>query len=245
MHTEFNVETWQLYGTAVVVPNGSLDTGSYGTLRGAVMEVASDEPRAVIVDLDRLWIDGTSTLKVFGTVSSELAIWPGLPLLLVTTDVSLRQAFTSTPMRHGIPVHGSVEAAVDAVGEPPPRRIARLALPNSWANVELARDFVRECCERWGVDADRATDAMWIANEFVRSTMKYTCGPPTIRVESRRDLLTVAVYDENPGLFEQASTGSPEGDTRGLSVVVHICHACGLSRTTSGGKVVWAAVRRR
>lgn len=241
MSSDFTVYWWHHLDTAVVVPEGVLDAVSYGRLRGALLRVASGEPRAVIVELDGLRVDRTATLALFPAVGSEIATWPGLPLLLVARNYTALRMLAEYQMPRFLPVHRSVDAAVAAIGDPPPRRLARHTLPNGFACLQQARAFVRKCCYRWEIFGDRAVDAIWVANELVENTVKHTYGPPTLRVELRRTLLTVAVYDDDPslpGLPEPA----PAPVVHGLAVVARLCRTWGSTSTGAGGKVVWAAL---
>jgi hypothetical protein len=237
----FGVYWWHHLGAVVVVPEGQLDAVSYGRLRSAMMKVAVDEPRAVIVDVDGLSVDRTSALALFPAVGTELSTWPGLPLLLVASEETSMRMLAEYRMPRFLPVLHSIDAAVAAIGSPPPRQVARIALPNGYACLRLARAFVRRCCYRWRLFDDRTVDAIWIANELLENTVKHTFGAANLRVELRNDRLTVAVYDDDPmlpWLIEDAG----DGVVHGLSVVEHLSRVWGSSPTPGGGKVVWAVL---
>ncbi len=236
----FGVYWWHHHGAVVVVPEGVLDAVTYGRLRATLVKVAVDDPRAVIVDVDRLRVNRPGALALFPAVGNELMMWPGLPLLLVASEKSSRRTLAGYHMRRYLPVHDSVDAAVAAIGEPPPRRIARIALPNGNACLGLARAFTRQCCHRWELFDDRTIDAVWVANELVENTVKHTYGAADLRVELRNDMLTVAAYDEDPAM--PWLIGSDKGVVHGLSVVERLSRVWGSSPTPDGGKVVWAVL---
>lgn len=244
MDMDLLIERWDSQGAMVIVPHGVLGPAGFGAIREAVLAIASDEPRAVIVDIDRLTDDHGTSLTSFAALSAEMDVWPGVPLLIVASGDARRRALARRMSTRTVPVCHSAEAAIGAIVAPPPRKIARLLLPNGAASVPLARQFVHDCCRQWDVATDQAADVTWIANEFVEYTLGRTCGPPTIRLERLADLVTVSVFDDNPGLYEPPPTiaGEPADNTRGLSIVGEMCHAGGLVRTAAGGKVVWAAV---
>ena len=232
---------WHHLGAAVVVPEGQLDAVTYSRLRAAMMKVAVDEPRAVIVDVDGLSVDRTAALALFPAVGTELSTWPGLPLLLVASEETSMRMLAEYRMPRFLPVLHSIDAAVAMIGRPPPRQVARIALPNGYACLRLARAFVRRCCYRWRLFDDRTVDAIWIANELVENTVKHTFGPANLRVELRDNRLTVAVYDDNPTLpwlIEHAD----DRIVHGLSVVECLSRVWGSSPTPGGGKVVWAVL---
>jgi hypothetical protein len=237
----FSVFWYHHGGAVVVVAEGLLDAVSYSRLRTAMVKAAADEPRAVIVDVDRLQVDSQAALALFPAVATELATWPGLPLLLVATGEAARLMLADYRMPRLVPVYDDLDAAVDAIGDTPPRQIARLALPNGHVGPRLARAFVRRCCYRWRIYDDRALDAIWLANELVENTMKHTYSAATVRLELRRGLLTVAVYDDDPAepwLAERA----PVRVVHGLTVVARLCRTWGTTPTPTGGKVVWAVL---
>jgi hypothetical protein len=153
-------------------------------------------PRAVIVDLDRLGIRTPVALSLFPTVETEIAMWPGVPLRLVAANDVIHGILADYRMQQYIFRSIVDSSGVAAIGEPPPRSVARVDLPNDSACFPMAREFVTEWCERWKVTSGRTTDAVQIAMALVSNTIKHTYGPPTIRVEQRRSMLTVAVYDD-------------------------------------------------
>ncbi len=242
MTAELSAYWWHHHGTVVVVAQGLLDAVTYARLREAMVKAAAEEPRAVIVDVDGLRVHSVAALALFPAVGAEIARWPGLPLLLVAAGEASHGMLDAYRMPRFLPVYRDVDAAVDAVGEPPPRQVGRLALPNGRGCVRMARAFIRECCARWDITGDRAIDAVWVTNELVENTIKHTYGPPTVRVELRRGLLTVAVYDDDPSLpwLPEPPPGAPA--QHGLAVVSRLCRTWNSTPTPSGGKVVWAAL---
>jgi anti-anti-sigma factor len=237
--TPLRVDQRDLVGAAVVEPHGVLDAESYGGLRNALVKTAIDEPRAVIVDLDELAVPDSTALSLFSSVSSQIAQWPGVPLLVVATRPEQQGLLSGYRLARYVPVYPSVMAAVGAIDDPPPRRIARRRLPNSLTSAALARRFVLDVCSDWPV-AVRTQDAVMIANELVENTLLHTYCAPSLRLELRRGLLTIAVYDDDPAM---AHLSGPDSELhRGLLVVAELSRAWGSSLTPSGGKVVWAVL---
>lgn len=242
MTSSFSVYWWHHFGAVVVVPDGPLDAMSYAKLRDAVVKAATDAPRAVLVELDRLRVGSTSALAVFPAIAEELALWPRIPLLLVAAEDDSHKVLADYRMARFVAVHRSVEDAVAAIGEPPPRQVARVDLPNGDACFRMARTFVRECCERWQVTGERTVDAVLVASELVENTIKHTYGPPALRMEFRRDMLSVAVYDDDPEPPRRPEPPSTATVAHGLTVVDRLSRSWGSSPTPAGGKVVWAVL---
>lgn len=235
------VEQRDLLGAVVLEPHGVLDAASYGELRGVLVKAGIEEPRAVIVDLDDLVVPDGSALALFTSVSGQLAQWPGVPMLLTTGHDADRARVVQLRLARFVSVHSSVAAAAAAIDDPPPRRIARRKLPNSLASAALARRFVLDVCSAWHASAHTA-EAVVIANELVENTLLHTYSAPSIRLELRRGLLSVAVYDDDPHRATLVETTMPV-HRRGLVLVAQLAYVWGCSPTPHGGKVVWAVLR--
>jgi anti-anti-sigma factor len=237
--TPLRVDQRELVGAAVVEPHGVLDAESYGGLRTALVKTAIDEPRAVIVDLDELDVPDSTALSLFSSVSTQITQWPGVPLLVAATRPEKQAVLDGYRLARYVPVYRSVMAAIGAIDDPPPRRIARRRLPNSLSSAALARRFVLDVCSDWPV-ATRTEDAMMVANELVENTLLHTYCAPSLRLELRRGLLTIAVYDDDPAM---AHLIEPDAERhRGLLLVAQLSRAWGCSPTLTGGKVVWAVL---
>jgi len=237
--TPLRVDHRELLGASVVEPQGILDAASYGGLRNDLVKVAIDEPRTVIVDLDELDVPDSTALSLFSSVSTQIAQWPGVPLLVSTTRGALRTQLDRYRLARFVPVYPSVMDAIAAIDDPPPRRIARRQLPNSLTSAAMARRFVLDVCSDWPI-ATRVEDAVMVANELVENTLLHTYCAPSLRLELRRGLLTVAVYDDDPAM---ALLIEPDTErNRGLVLVAGMCRAWGCAPAPSGGKVVWAVL---
>jgi anti-anti-sigma factor len=232
----------QAVGDAVVVrPSGTLDVGTYRTLRDHLIKVAADSPRAVIVDLTAVRVESSAVLSLFPAVHTRLQQWPGVPLLLVAAAEQARTLLHRNRTGRFLPVHESVSHAVAAIDDPPPRRVARLRLPNSLTSPRIAREFARRTAVEWGL-RENVDDAVLLLGELVTNAVVHTLAAPDIRLELRRNLFSVAVYDDVP---DEVSLLDPAGGAglHGLLLVAQLSKAWGYSPTSSGGKVVWATLR--
>jgi hypothetical protein len=227
----------------VVAPSGRLDVSTYGELRDHLIKVGADSPRAVIVDLRALGVDSAAFLAIFPVVQTRLQQWPGVPLLLVTGSLYARELLARNRTARYVPVHDTVSLAVAAIDDPPPRQVARLQLPNTLTSPRISREFVREKCTFWGLGT-YADDAVLLVSELVTNAVVHTTAAPLIRLEARRDLLSIAVYDTMPGEVSMLDPGGGAG-LHGLLLVAQISTAWGCSPTSTGGKVVWATLRAR
>lgn len=225
----------------IVTPDGLLDAGTYRQLRDHLIKVGADSPRAVIVDLTDLGVESDSSLAVFLTVQTRLQQWPGVPLLLATGTGTARSTVGRNRTGRFLPVHDSVGDAIAAIDEPPPRRVEHLRLPNELTSSRVAREFARTTCRQW--DCTTVIDeAALLVGELVTNAVVHTLSAPDIRLELRRNLFSVAVYDDWSGEVSLLDPGSG-GELHGLLLVAQIATAWGCSPTSAGGKVVWATLR--
>lgn len=227
----------------VVTPRGVLDVRSVPRLRHHLVKVGADHPRAIVVDLADLDVRSPVVATAFATAHAELAAWPGVPLALVCTDRT-HDLLAHQHLHRFLHLRRSVAEAVAAIGEPSPRRVERLLLPNSPASPDLARRFARASCVLWEHPA-HADVAASLLGELVSNTVAHTTSVARIRVELRRGLLSVAVGDDDPTVPQLWHHGDDDDDagTSGLALVARTASAWGCLPTLLGGKVVWAALR--
>lgn len=224
MHRENETESH----VTILAPTGVLDAENAAALRDRLLVAAAEEPTAVLVDVTALEMPSPTTL--FAEAADDVARWPGVPLLVVDPHDRL-------PADHR--VHRTTAAAIAAIGEPPPRRLARRTLPNTRLGGRAGRAFVQDCCRRWHVEECRAADAVWVANELIENTIRHTPCKPSVRVELRDDELTVAVSDDDPRAPRPDPAQRP---LHGLAAIHKLAAAWGTVPIASGGKVVWAAL---
>lgn len=96
-------------GVRLVKCFGVLDATTFFQLRDGIIAAADDKTQAVIVDITHLTFT-REALTVFATVETQLAHWPGIPLLLVCESLRAQQALRRSAVPH--PVHWSVDAAL-------------------------------------------------------------------------------------------------------------------------------------
>jgi anti-anti-sigma regulatory factor len=240
--TALQLDTWTRDNAIVVVPRGRLGLTTYRQLRDQLIKAGTDNPRAVIVDVTGLDVESAASLSIFSTVHTRLSQWPGVPLLLAAGEGPARDLLVLNRTGRYLPVHDDVSAAVAAIDEQPPRRVLYTHLPNTLISARLAREFARTSCIAWDI-TQLSDDARLLTGELVSNALIHTSCEPRLRLELRRGLFSVAVYDDVPG---DVSVHDPAGSwagVHGLLLVAQIATAWGCSPTSDGGKVVWATLR--
>lgn len=237
------IDTAPQRGVPILVMDGVLDRATYRTVRDAVIKAALDEPRAVVVDVNRLSVPSASAWTVFTSARWHVSVWPDVPILLVCGEPSVRRAIATGGVTRYVPVHPTRLLALDAVrGQPLPlRRRARTELPIAAASVGVARAMVTDWLTQWR-KRDLIPVAATVATVFVENVLDHTHSAPVLIVENYRDTVTVAVEDCSehlPGRHEDADRGTEI--VSGLAIVSALCRAWGATPTSSG-KTVWALV---
>ncbi|OBG29724.1 STAS domain-containing protein [Mycobacterium sp. 852002-51057_SCH5723018] len=230
---------------AILVVQGMLDSSTYRTVRDTVIKAALDEPRAVIVDVNRLSAPSTSAWSVFTSARWHVSVWPDVPIQLVCANSQTRRVIAAVGVTRYVPVHPTRESALDAVrGQSPPvRRRASTELPVTRIGVGLARARISDWLTGWG-QRDLIPVAATVATVFVENVLDHTESAPVLIVESYRDTVTVAVEDCSdrlPGRHEDSQRGAEV--VSGLAIVSALCRAWGAIPSSSG-KTVWGLIGR-
>ena len=231
--------TARLASTLVTV-TGELDLSGYGFLRDGLLKVAADGPPGLIADVDGLRIGELSPAAVFPLVARRIGHWPGIPFSLVTRQPVHLDTFHRYGIDQFVAVHADVEAA-ERQQTVPIRRWALRVFPRTDSATTLARAFLRELMTDWEVP-ELVYDGTLIIGELVGNALQHTTSAPEVRLDLRRDLLTIAVADDSPRpatLLERTDLRDPG---LGLRIIAQTAHAWGSSRRWSGGKVVWATL---
>ncbi len=224
---------------------GVLNSSTYRTVRDAVIKAAIDEPRAVLVDINRLHAPTSSAWTVFTSARWHVSIWPDVPILLVCAQPQAQRAISASGVTRYVPVYSTRQLALDAVNTQSLRirRRARTSLARNVSSVESARRVIDEWLTRWDV-SEVIPVATTLATVFIENVLDHTQSAPVLIVESNDDSVTVAVEDNNfclPGRHEDADRGADV--VSGLAIVAALCRSWGATPTSSG-KTVWALIGR-
>jgi anti-sigma regulatory factor (Ser/Thr protein kinase) len=229
-------------GCSVLRAVGVLDVMTYRPLRDALVKLAVEQPKAVVVDLTDLDIGRESALTVFASAWMRVSDWPGVPILLAAGTERHRAVLPGAVSRY-VPHYPTVLDAVAAAASPP--RVSRTTLDLEATDVagRLARVFARDTCDAWGLP-HLTPDVVAIATELVENVVRHAHTPAQLRLELRPRALTVAVRDDSPraAVLRERRPGEYAGN--GLRLVSHVAAVWGCTPHRSGGKVVWANLAR-
>ncbi|WP_284741629.1 ATP-binding protein [Amycolatopsis sp. RTGN1] len=225
------------YGaTTTAAVDGVLDQTTRPLLKDGLLAFAAESPDGLLVDIQHLELADPALVGVFALVALRIGDWPAIPFALVTGRDDQRALLAG----QAVPVYPDARSAEAALKRPERRRAGRVPARTS----ARARGFVRGACDQWQVP-ELAEDAELIATEFVENVLRHTDSVPRLAMELRRGKLTVEVADESPRQAVVREGLDPIEAGLGLRMVAKVAKTWGSSRCRSGGKTVWAVLRRR
>lgn len=248
-------------GCTILAPVGQLNLAAVPSLRQALIKRLSEHPLAVICDLSGLWSIDPACATVFTTVANHPAsYWPETNLVLCCVQPAVKAVLGRLGTPQFLPVHASLEDALNQAAARPPYLRAELPLGPSATAAAAARRFVHDTCWYWRLeeadDPDDPMEQLWVqdlvdravlvVSELVTNAVVHTKGPLRLRLEWRQERLSVAVADRLPRLLRLA--GEP-GDLeteggRGLLIVDQLASRWGVQHRAEGGKVIWCELER-
>ncbi|WP_158883536.1 ATP-binding protein [Amycolatopsis anabasis] len=228
-------------GYALARLAGVLDIQTYPAVRDYLLKCATAGPDALIADVTGLRLPCHRSMLVFPHVWMRIVNWPGIPLVLLTRRDTDRRLLSANLISRFVPTYRNLETALDSLDRSPPHRRSTVRLLWFPENSGRARRHVRAVCANWQQPGTVVEDAVIVATELVENALRHTCSDIELRLELRRNRLTVAVYDDDPSpavLTEQ----NPRTSGFGLLLTARLAKAWGCTPTMNGGKVVWAVL---
>jgi hypothetical protein len=222
--------------------DGVLDSRTYLQLRNRIIDAALDEPRAVLVDVNALHVRACSSWKVFTSARWHVHNWPGVPIMLLCGDVGRRWTIARSGVTRYVPVHATVEAALETLTDGRRGRWrTRMELPASLASLRKARELVAEWLAAWS-HVELIPVATVVVNVFIENVLQHTASAPVLALESDGAAVTISVQDDSSIPAARHEDPRRGGDwVSGLAIVASVCRAWGSTPMPSG-KTVWAVV---
>jgi anti-anti-sigma factor len=228
-------------GYVVLTLAGRLDLAAAPQVQRAILRQLAEHPPAIICDLGQVEAIDPLCAGVFTSIRHPALGWPGTALVLCRTRRAVADILVRQGVARRLAMHPSLEQALRYARARPPRLQERLALGPVPTAVRASRAFVREVCDRWGLQ-ELAEPAALLASELVTNAVVHAGTAMELRVKLRGPRLLVAVRDQDPNLegLLAAKEGGDRG--RGLTIVDRVASAWGVRQRKAGGKTVWCAV---
>ena len=177
------VDVERHHDVSFLMVTGVLDGTTYRGLRDAVIKAALDEPRAVIVDVNKLSVSSESAWSVFTSARWHVSVWPDVPILLVCEHQRSLQTITATGVSRYVPVYPTRDSALNAATDRSShgRRRAKTQLPCTRVSVGLARAMVTDWLTQWD-KRELIPAAATVATIFVENVLDHTESAPVLIV---------------------------------------------------------------
>jgi anti-anti-sigma regulatory factor/anti-sigma regulatory factor (Ser/Thr protein kinase) len=241
----FNYELEHTHPVAVLRAHGVLDADTAVDFRVAMMELLTEQPPGLVIDVADLAVTDDIALTVLVAVARDSERWPGTRLAVGGAAADFAESANRMGVTRNMvvcPDYRGAEMELNRLPVPP-RRYVRLE-PDRFA-PGLAREAVHEFCQnhrvRRGADA-----AQLIASELVTNAVVHAGTPIGMTLRLMAPDLHIAVRDRADGAVRITGDGDPGSvhTGRGLMLVEALASRWG-SFHPNNGKVVWATVRIR
>lgn len=228
--------------SCLLTVEGVLDSTTYLQLRDTIVKAALDEPRAVLVDVNKLDVPASSAWAVFTSARWLVDTWPAVPIHLVCGHAGRRNVIARNGITRYVRVHPTVEMAMDALTDTKRARLrARMELPASLASLRAARDFVSQRLTEWSFER-LIPVATVVVNVFVENVLQHTAGGLVLVLETDGKTVSVSVQDGSSTPAARHEDPHRGGErVSGLAIVAAVCRAWGGAPTPSG-KTIWAVI---
>ena len=236
-------------GCLVVAFTGRIDLLSTAQIQHTLRKDLSHQPYALICDLSGVTHLDPGCASVFATVANHPASrWPATSFLLCAAQPVVAEVLGR--LSRLVPLHTTLEDALDAAVDRPPYLRNELWLAPTPTAAAAARAFVRDILDYWQPalpDPTVVERAVLLANELATNAVVHARTDLRVRVELRGDWLHIAVHDGSPRLLRLVTPDpktDPEAESgRGLWLVEQLARAWGINPHPDGGKVVWCTLR--
>jgi hypothetical protein len=154
---------------------------------------------------------------VFTSIRHPALGWPGTALILCGTQPAVAEILLQLGVAPRLAMYPSLDQALVNARARPPRVGERLALGPVPTAARAVRAFVREVCDRWGLQ-ELVESAGLRASELVTSAVVRAGTAAELRIELRGARLQVAVHDQDPDLL--GFLAAKDGTDRRLSLAI-------------------------
>ena len=120
---------------------------------------------------------------------------------------------------------------------------ATVRLDGTLTSARKARAFAYSALDEWGV-SDIADDVLLVVTELVNNAVTHAHTACELRLSISSAAVRVEVADQGPGTPDPLPPSETRNHGRGLHLVDALTVAWGFEPISSGGKLVWAELKR-
>ena len=210
-------------GCMVVSLTGPINLFTAPQVQRALLKDLAERPYGVVCDLSGVESIDPRCARVFATVANHPAtVWPETTLLLCAARPAVAEVLRRQGVPHFLPLHDTVEDALDNVLARPPYLRDELHLAPTSTAPAAARMYVRDVLQYWQLalsGPDVIDRAELLADELVTNAVIHARTPLRLRLELRGDLIHIGVRDDSPRLLRLIPYDPAAETGRGLRLV--------------------------
>jgi LuxR family maltose regulon positive regulatory protein len=236
------IEQSSQQGSVVFSLAGRIDLAAAPQLQRAVLKQLAERPTAIVCDLSQVEAIDPLCAGVFTSIRHPALSWPGTALVLCGAQPAVSEILMHQWVARRLALYPSLDQALAHASARPPWLREQLALKPVPTAARDGRAFVREVCERWGLQR-LADPAALMASELVGLAARDTRTAMELRVELRGAWLHVAVHDQDPKLLGSLVAKGETDRRLSLLIMDHVATSWGVRQDGAGGKTAWGALK--
>lgn len=214
-------------GLIVASACGALAGSTAPALRDGLVKLLADGV-PVVLDVSQLALEWAPAPEVIVTAVTAAGGWPLARLVLFGADAGAAQHLRGCRVTDSVPLAATVEEAVALVDTRPVRLARGVDLPACPVAVDVAQEFLRDTCDRWGLPEH--PDLVQVVTELVTNAVTHGGTGARLRLVLDRTGIRVSVRDRSP---------EPVTPGHGLRAVARVSRSWGVLHYPDG-KSVWA-----
>jgi anti-sigma regulatory factor (Ser/Thr protein kinase) len=223
----------------VVRPSGDLTRADAATFRDVLLEVATEQPDALVVDLRDVHVE-PSALRILVVVADDVGQWPACPLVLLAPPGPALDRLPGLGLTRRLLVLRDPALIEDALPVTPISHRCRRRLPADPRSPGRARRIVAETLATWHCP-EQVTETTLVVDELVTNAVEHAGTQIDLYLSLRGRRLTVAVGDASTDPTRPRVAAVSEESGRGLLLVQSLVYRWGTVFRPGRGKIVWAS----
>jgi anti-anti-sigma factor len=220
-------------GCVVVHLAGPISMLTAPQIQRVLLKDLAERPYGIICDLGAVESIDPVCATVFSTVANHpSAAWPATSFLLCGARPGVARVLARVAVPRFLPLHDTLEEALDQVAARPPYLRDELALAPTVTAPAAARAYVHDLLDYWRPalpGQDTIDQAELLADELVTNAILHARTPLRLQLELRGDRLQISVHDQSPRLLRLVAPDSEGESGRGLRLVEELASSWGYA----------------
>jgi anti-sigma regulatory factor (Ser/Thr protein kinase)/anti-anti-sigma regulatory factor len=230
----------QAGGAAIVEASGELTTRNSAAVHTRLAELL-DAHDCVVLDLNGLRLQRTSTLQMLTSALDQAGGWPDARLAVFTADRLIRQALQTSGVANLLWVAHDAGLALARCSVRPSQVRVRWAAPPDVGTPAWLRARIARRCRQWGLSEKVVEDALLVVTELTANVVDHARTSMRVHLQYDGSRLRCSVRDYAPDHPRLQPLDPYAARGRGLQVVNALATRWGWT-SHPDGKHVWAVL---